>query len=151
MLKRTLFVLVLTVFASSVMAGDNGIIKKKSMHSVTATLDRLENILTKKGISIAVRWKHSDKAKGVGMTLRDTEIMIFGNPKMGSPLMISNQEIGIDLPMKALAYKDANGQVWLAYNDPAYLKKRHGISDKDKIFTKMTGVLDKLTSKAVAK
>ncbi len=151
MLKRTLLILVCTLFAGSIMAGENGIIKKKSMHSVTVTLDRLENILTKKGITVALRWKHSDKAKAVGMKMRDTEILIFGNPKMGSPLMLSNQEIGIDLPMKALVYKDADGQVWLAYNDPAYLKKRHGISDKDKVFAKMTGALDKLTSKAVGK
>ena len=121
------------------------------MHSVTVTLDRLENVLAKKGITVAVRWKHSDKAKGVGMQMRDTEILIFGNPKMGSPLMLSNQQVGIDLPMKALAYKDASGQVWLAYNDPAYLKKRHGITDKDKVFAKMTGALNKLTSKAVGK
>ncbi len=151
MLKRSLFILVCALFASSVMAADNGIIKKKSMHSVTATLDRLENVLTKKGITVALRWKHSEKAKGVGMPMRDTQILIFGNPKMGSPLMLSNQEIGIDLPMKALAYKDDKGQVWLAYNDPAYLKKRHGITDKDKVFAKMTGALDKLTSKAVGK
>jgi uncharacterized protein (DUF302 family) len=64
--------------------------------------------------------------------------------------MISNQQIGIDLPMKALAYKDDQGQVWLVYNDPAYLKNRHGISDRDKIFAKMTGALDKMTSKAAA-
>ena len=151
MLKRTLFILLCTLLADVAIAADNGIIKKKSAYSVTVTLDRLENILTKKGITVALRWKHSDKAKAVGMPLRDTEIMIFGNPKMGSPLMLSNQEIGIDLPMKALAYKDANGQVWLAYNDPAYLKKRHGITDKDKIFAKMSGALDKLTSKAVGK
>ena len=151
MLKRTLFVLICTLVASTAVAGDNGIIKKKSMHSVTVTLDRLENVLAKKGITVAVRWKHSDKAKGVGMQMRDTEILIFGNPKMGSPLMLSNQQVGIDLPIKALAYKDASGQVWLAYNDPAYLKKRHGITDKDKVFAKMTGALNKLTSKAVGK
>ena len=151
MLKRTLLILVCTLFAGPIMAGENGIIKKKSLHSVTVTLDRLENILTKKGITVVLRWKHSDKAKAVGIKMRNTEILIFGNPKMGSPLMLSNQEIGIDLPMKALAYKDADGQVWLVYNDPAYLKKRHGITDKDKVFAKMTGALDKLTSKAVGK
>jgi len=151
MLNRTILILACALFASSIMAGENGIIKKKSMHSVTVTLDRLENILTKKGITVVLRWKHSDKAGAVGMPMRDTEILIFGNPKMGSPLMLSNQEIGIDLPMKALVYKDADGQVWLTYNDPAYLKKRHGINDKDKVFAKMTGALEKLTSKAVGK
>lgn len=151
MIKRSLLFIACTIFATSVMADGHGLIKKKSAHSVTTTLDRLENVLKKKGIGIAVRWKHSEKAKGVGMDLRDTEILIFGNPKLGSPLMISNQEVGIDLPMKALAYKDAQGQVWLVYNDPAYLKKRHGIQDRDKIFAKMAGALDKLTGIAVSK
>jgi len=137
--------------SSAAMAEGNGIIKKKSAHSVKVTLDRLEKILKSKGIGIAVRWDHSAKGKKVGMDLRDTEILIFGNPKMGTPLMMSNQEIGIDLPLKALAYKDASGQVWLAYNDPAYLKQRHGISDKDPVFEKMTGALNAMTDKAVAK
>ena len=151
MLKRTSIILLSLLIATSAFAGGNGLIKKKSAHSVKVTLDRLENVLKKKGIGIAVRWNHAAKAKGVGMAMRDTEILIFGNPKMGSPLMMSNQEVGIDLPMKALAYKDAKGQVWLVYNDPAYLKKRHAISDKDPIFKKMTGALNNLTNKAVAK
>lgn len=155
MLKRTAILLfcalIGTSFSATVLAGDNGLIKKKSAHSVKVTIDRLENILKKKGIGIAVRWNHAAKAKGVGMDMRDTEILIFGNPKMGSPLMLSNQEIGIDLPMKALAYKDAKGQVWLVYNDPAYMKNRHGISDKDPVFKKMTGALGKMTSKAAGK
>lgn len=151
MLKRTAIILLCALFSTTVLAGDNGLIKKKSAHSVKVTLDRLEKVLKKKGIGIAVRWNHAAKAKGVGIEMRDTEILIFGNPKMGSPLMMSNQEVGIDLPMKALVYKDAKGQVWLVYNDPAYLKKRHGISDKNHVFKKMTGALNKLTSKAVSK
>jgi len=151
MLKRGIVVFVCALLSTAAFAADNGIIKKKSAHSVTVTLDRLEKILKEKGIGIAVRWQHSDKAKAAGFELRDTEILIFGNPKMGSPLMMSNQEMGIDLPMKALAYKDADGQVWLAYNDPAYLKQRHGITDKDPVFEKMTGALNGMTDKAVAK
>jgi len=151
MIKRTLVILTCAFLATSAFADNNGLIKKKSANSVTVTIDKLENVLKKKGITVALRWKHSDKAKGVGMNMRDTEILIFGNPKMGSPLMLSNQEIGVDLPMKALAYKDAKGQVWLVYNDPAYLKKRHGISDKDPVFAKMTGALNKMTGIAVSK
>ena len=155
MIRRTFIALMaallVTGLSPTVTAQDNGIIKKKSAHSVKVTLDRLEKILKEKGIGIAVRWNHSEKGKGVGMELRDTEILIFGNPKMGTPLMISNQDIGIDLPLKALAYKDADGQVWLAYNDPAYLKQRHGIADKDPVFEKMTGALNGMTDKAVAK
>lgn len=155
MFRRTfitlLTVLMVTGLSTATMAQDNGIIKKKSAHSVKVTLDRLEKILKEKDIGVAVRWNHSAKGKAVGMELRDTEILIFGNPKMGTPLMISNQEIGLDLPLKALAYKDASGQVWLAYNDPSYLKSRHGITDKDPVFEKMTGALNAMTDKAVAK
>lgn len=151
MVKRIILVMVCAVLSTAAFAADNGLIKKKSAHSVAVTLDRLENVLKAKGIGIAVRWKHSEKAKAAGMELRDTEILIFGNPKMGSPLMMSNQEIGVDLPMKALAYKDEKGQVWLVYNDPAYLKKRHAISDKDAVFEKMSGALNGLTDKAIAK
>jgi uncharacterized protein (DUF302 family) len=151
MLRSILIALVCTVLSTSVMAAGNGLIKKKSAHSVSVTLDRLEKILKSKGIGIAVRWNHSAKAKAAGLELRDTEILIFGNPKMGTPLMISDQEIGIDLPMKALAYKDAKGQVWLVYNDPAYLKARYGIKDRDPIFEKMTGALKAMTDKAAAK
>ena len=151
MLRSLIVVFVCAVLSTTAIAGENGLIKKKSAHSVAVTLDRLEKILKSKGIGIAVRWNHSAKAKSVGMDLRDTEILIFGNPKMGTPLMMSNQEIGIDLPMKALAYKDANGQVWLVYNDPAYMKSRHGITDKDPVFAKMTGALNAMTDKATAK
>jgi len=151
MLRSLFLALVCTVLSTSALAADNGLIKKKSAHSVAVTLDRLEKILKEKGIGIAVRWNHSAKAKSVGMEMRDTEIMIFGNPKMGTPLMISDQEIGIDLPLKALAYKDAQGQVWLVYNDPVYLKARYGIKDKDPVFEKMTGALNAMTDKAAAK
>ncbi len=148
---KTIILAALCLVGTSVMAADNGLARKKSHHSVTVTMDRLENILKKKGISVALRWKHSDKANEVGVKLRDTEILIFGNPKMGSPLMMSNQEIGIDLPMKALAYEDEKGQVWLVYNKASYLKKRHGIKDKNLVFEKMAGALDKMTTKAVSK
>jgi uncharacterized protein (DUF302 family) len=151
MLRSLFLALVCTVLSTSALAADNGLIKKKSAHSVAVTLDRLEKILKEKGIGIAVRWNHSAKAKSVGMEMRDTEILIFGNPKMGTPLMISDQEIGIDLPLKALAYKDAQGQVWLVYNDPVYLKARYGIKDKDPVFEKMTGALNAMTDKAAAK
>lgn len=155
MLRHALILMAITLLtpglSTVVSADENGIVKKQSMYSVKETLDRLENILKAKGIGIAVRWNHSEKAKAIGMELRDTEILIFGNPKMGSPLMMSNQEIGIDLPLKALAYKDASGQVWLAYNDPAYLKHRHGITDKDNIFEKMSAALKGMTDKATAK
>jgi len=130
------------------VAGDKGLINKKSQHSVKVTLDRLENVLRKKGITIVTRWSHHAGAKKAGIELRPTELLIFGNPKMGSHFFTSNQTAGIDLPMKALAWKDEKGQVWLTYNDPAYIANRHGINDREKIKNKMTGALNNLTNAA---
>lgn len=133
---------------SSSFADDGVLVVKPSAHSVSVTLDRLQGIMKKKGITIFARVDHSGGAKKVDMDLAPTQLLIFGNPKLGTPLMLSNQKIGIDLPLKALAWKDKDGKVWLAYTDPAYLKKKHSISDKDKVFEKMAGALDKLTDAA---
>lgn len=143
-----LITLLLVGFASVAFAGDNGMITKKSNYSVKETLDRLEGVLKEKGITIALRWSHSDKGNSVGIPLRPTELLIFGNPKLGTNMFTSKQTAGIDFPMKALAWEDEKGQVWLTYNDPAYLAKRHGITDRDEVVKKMTGALGKFTSAA---
>ncbi len=143
----SLITLLLVSGLSSVQAAD-GLIIKPSQHSVGKTLDRLTKILKKKGITVFARVDHKAGGKKVGKKLRDTQVLIFGNPKLGTPLMQSARTIGIDLPMKALAWKDDDGKVWIAYNDPAYLALRHNIRDKHKIFKKMSGALNKLTSKA---
>jgi uncharacterized protein (DUF302 family) len=135
--------------ADSIAAADNnGLISKKSHHSVKVTLDRLENVLKKKGITIVTRWSHDAGAKKVSIPLRPTELLIFGNPKLGSHMFTSNQASGIDLPLKALAWEDEKGQVWLSYNDPQYIANRHGITDRAEIVKKMTGALNKLTDVA---
>jgi uncharacterized protein (DUF302 family) len=127
----------------------NGLISKKSAHSVTETLDRLEAVLKKNGITVLLRLPHDASAKKVGVRLRPTELLIFGNPRLGSQMFTSAQTAGIDLPMKALVWADETGQVWLAYNDPAYIAKRHGITDRGEIVAKMGGALDKLSDMAV--
>jgi len=134
-----------------VLAGPDGLISKQSKYSVSETIDRLENVLKKKGITIVTRWSHSERAAGVGINLRPTELLIFGNPKLGSHMFTSKQTSGIDLPLKALAWRDANGKVWLSYNDPAYISKRHGITDRKEIEKKMTVALNKLTNTATGK
>jgi uncharacterized protein (DUF302 family) len=147
---KRLFILISLVVLVPIMsvAGDNGMISKKSNFSVKVTLDRLENVLRKKGITIVTRWSHHAGAKKAGIDLRPTELLIFGNPKMGSHFFTSNQTAGIDLPMKALAWKDEKGQVWLTYNDPVYIANRHGINDRPAIVKKMTGALNNLTNAA---
>lgn len=134
------------VFSHPAIASENGMISKKSKYSVKETLDKLEAVLKKKGITIALRWDHSAKAREVGIPLRATELLIFGNPKLGSHMFTANQTAGIDLPMKALAWKDDKGQVWLTYNDPQYIVDRHKIKNRTKIKNKMAAALDKLTN-----
>lgn len=104
---------------------ENGLIKIKSSHSVTETINRLETALEKKGMTIFTRVDHTAGAATAGLQLRPTELLIFGNPKVGTPLMLCSQTAAIDLPQKALAYEDESGKVWLVYNDPEYIAKRH--------------------------
>ena len=129
---------------------EKGLVSKKSPHSVAVTLDRLEAVLKEKSVTIATRWSHDAGAAKAGIALRPTELLIFGNPKLGSHFFTSQQTAGIDLPMKALAWQDEAGQVWLTYNDPAYIAGRHGIEDRDEIVQKMSKALDMFSNAAVA-
>jgi len=152
-MKKLLLIVALTgLFASSAMADEvDGLIKMKSMHSVTVTIDRLANIVKKKGITVALRWNHSAKANKLGIKMRPTELLIFGNPKLGSHIMTSEQTAAIDMPLKAIAWKDANGQVWLGYNDPAYIARRHHITNRDEVVAKISKALASMTAKAAGK
>lgn len=129
-------------------AGPDGLIMKKSNHSVDKTLDRLAEMLEAKGLTIFARVDHAAGAAKVDLDLPATQLLIFGNPKLGTPLMQSNRTIAIDLPQKALAWKDGEGQVWLAYNDPAYLAERHDIADRQAVRDKIAKALDTFTTKA---
>jgi uncharacterized protein (DUF302 family) len=113
------------------MKSGDGIISKPSKSSVPETLDRLEAILRAKGITVFARIDHSGEAEKVGMKMPPTQVLIFGNPKGGTPLMLAAPTSAIDLPLKALAWQDSDGSVWLSYNDPEYLKRRFGVSDAD--------------------
>jgi uncharacterized protein (DUF302 family) len=147
MYKFVVFFLAL-VFTAAIAAGD-GLITRQSPYSAGETLDRLEAVLKKKGITIFARVSHAQGAAGVGIELGPTELLIFGNPKLGSHFFTSRQSAGIDLPMKALAWEDAQGKVWLTYNAPQYIADRHGITDRADIVQKMTTALDNLTGAAV--
>jgi len=143
-------VLGLAAFSQPAFAGE-GMVVKQSPYGVAETLDRLERVLKKKGITVFARVDHAAGAKKVGMELAATQVLIFGNPKIGTPLMQSNRRIAIDLPMKALAWMGKDGKVRLAYNAAPYLSQRHGITDRAKVFQKMAGALDKLTNAALKK
>jgi uncharacterized protein (DUF302 family) len=149
MMKLTAVIAAVVMIPSIAGAADDWVVAKKSPHSVAATLDRLSEVLTARGIGIAARVDHAAAAQKIGQPLKPTQVLIFGNPKLGTPLMQSNRRIGLDLPMKVLAWEDDGGQVWVAYAKPEALKSDHAISGRDEVFREMAQALDKLTDEAV--
>jgi uncharacterized protein (DUF302 family) len=113
--------------AQAAPASSNGIVQKPSNHSVDETVSRLQNILQSKGVQLFALVDHSGEAAKVGMKMPATKLLIFGNPKAGTPLMLASPSIAIDLPLKLLVSEDAQGKVWISYNSPEYLKDRHGL------------------------
>jgi len=111
----------------TVEPASNGLVSIKSAFTVKETVDRLARLVESKGLTVFCRIDHEANAVSAGLQLRPTEVLIFGNAKGGTPLMQAAQTIGIDLPLKALAWQDAAGETWLAYNDPVWLTSRHGI------------------------
>jgi uncharacterized protein (DUF302 family) len=108
---------------------NNGMIHLVSAHSVSETLARLETIIQGKGLTILTKIDHSGDAAKAGLSMRPTQLIIFGNAKSGTPLMVASPSVAIDLPLKALVWQDDDGKVWLSYNSPDYLKERHTIPD----------------------
>ena len=106
---------------------ENGIVTIPSHQSVDQTVKKLEEILQAKGVKLFALVDHSGEAEKAGMQMRPTKLLIFGNPKAGTPLMIASPSIAIDLPLKVLVWEDADGKVWISYNAPAYLQARHGL------------------------
>ena len=148
--------IVLCVFAGFILGltpdlawSSGGLVTKSSDFSVQETADRFEAILAKKGLTLFARINHTSNAKNVDIELRPTEALIFGNPKVGTPLMLCAQSVAIDLPQKALIWEDESGEVWFAYNDPQYLKQRHGVSGCDEVINKITNVLSNLSNAAI--
>lgn len=109
--------------------GPHGLVAVKSPHSQSDTVNRLEAQVRQRNLNVAARIDHAAAAQRIGQTLRPNEVVIFGNPQAGTPLMQCAPTVGIDLPMKALVWTDGAGQVWLGYNDPAWLVHRHGVSE----------------------
>jgi uncharacterized protein (DUF302 family) len=108
-------------------ATNNGIVNKPSKHSVEQTVEALSNILKSKGVAVFALIDHSGEAEKVGLKMRPTKLLIFGNPKAGTPLMLASPSSAIDLPLKLLVWEDAQSKVWVSYNSPEYLRERHGL------------------------
>ncbi|WP_201526591.1 MULTISPECIES: DUF302 domain-containing protein [Psychrobacter] len=130
---------------------ENGLITLESHHSVKVTADRFESIAKNKGLTLFGRIDHQKNAAGVDLKLRPTEVIIFGNPKVGTPLMQSAQTVAIDLPQKVLISEDAEGVVRLTYNNPEYLKARHNIEGCDKAINNISMLISKLSTAATSK
>lgn len=114
----------------TVMNQGEGIVTKPSKYSVPETLHRLEAILSSKNIKVFALVDHSGEAEKAGLKMPPTQLLIFGNPKGGTPAMLEAPAAAIDLPLKALAWQDGEGKVWLSYNDPAYIQRRFGLSEE---------------------
>ncbi len=140
-MKYLIHLLFCVVFCATTVYVEDGLVHVKSAHDVKTTADRLEKVLKTKGMTVFNRIDHAAGAKKVGRQLRPTELVIFGNPKVGSPLMTCRQSIGIDLPQKALIWQDEAGQAWFSYNRPSYLKDRHQVKGCDEVMAKVTKAL----------
>lgn len=116
-----------TARPDAVVAKEEGIVNVPSNHSVDETVDRLTGILRSKAITLFALIDHSGEAAKVGLKMPPTKLLIFGNPKGGTPLMLAAPSIALDLPLKILVSEDAQRKVWLSYNSPEYLKERHGL------------------------
>ena len=114
------------------MQKEDGIVKIPSHHSVDETVDKLKTILKSKGVTLFALVDHSGEAEKVGLKMPPTKLLIFGNPKGGTPLMLAAPSAAIDLPLKILVAEDAQGKVWISYNSPEYLKERHGLPGKSR-------------------
>ena len=125
----------------------NGIVDTLSNHSVDQTVERLKGILQAKGVTLFALIDHSGEAEKIGMKMLPTKLLIFGNPKGGTPLMLAAPSSAIDLPLKILVWEDANQKVWISYNNVAYLKQRHGLPDE---LLANIAVVEKLAAQAGA-
>jgi uncharacterized protein (DUF302 family) len=124
----------------------NGLLQVASRYTVDETVNRLESVLAERGVRLFALVDHSGEAEKAGMKMRPTKLVIFGNPKAGTPLMVAAPTLAIDLPLKALVWEDEGGKVWVTYNSPEYLQQRHGVPEE---LTKNIAVVGALVAKAV--
>src|SRR5215831_10898372 len=124
----------------------DGLTSIRSSFGPKETMDRLEAEIRAHGLNVFARIDHAAGAAEVGLTLRPTELIIFGNARGGTPLMQAAQTVGIDLPLKALVWEDASGKTWLSYNEPSWIAQRHGIADAEPVVSKMSDLLSAITT-----
>ena len=125
-----------------------GLTSIQSTFGPKETMDRLEAEIHQKGMNVFARIDHAAGAAEAGLTLRPTELIIFGNARGGTPLMESSQTVGIDLPLKALVWEDASGKTWISYNEPGWIAQRHGLANAQPLITKMADLLSMVSRNA---
>lgn len=135
------------LYGHSAAAADNGLITRPCEYRVGAIIDRLESALTAAGNTIFARVDHSAEADKVGLKLRPAQLLIWGNPKGGTPIMAASPTAAIDLPLKFLAWEDAGGKTWLSYNSLDYLKQRHGVDGLDEALHTLQTRVDAIAGK----
>ena len=151
LMSKVVFQLLLVVGLALPAFAADGLVTVPSNSNAKQTIDKLEAALKAGGATIFARVDHAAGAASAGLTLRPTEVLIFGNPKGGTPLMQSQQSAGIDLPMKALAWEDAQGKTWLSYNDPAWIGTRHALAPETaKVIEALAAGLKGAAAKATA-
>jgi len=147
-INRTVLAFMFMAWSAAAVAAD-GLITLKSRYGAVETMDRLEQQVRQRGLTVFARIDHATGAARAGKTLRPTTLLVFGNPQGGTPFMQCEQTVGIDLPLRALVWEDAFGQVWLGYNDPAYIARRHSVSNCP-VVKKLVTVLYDITKETVA-
>ncbi|MDH3776056.1 MAG: DUF302 domain-containing protein [Desulfobulbaceae bacterium] len=150
-MKKTILMTLAIVFIAFPAIASDGMVNVQSNFNVEETADRMESILKEKGMTVFNRIKHSEAAAAVGIELRNTELILFGNPKVGSPLMKCQQSAAIDLPQKALIWEDDKATVWISYNNPRYLEKRHNITGCEEVISKIERALAGIAESAATK
>ena len=136
--------------AVDALSNIEGLTSMRSSFGPKETIDRLEAEIRRQGLTIFARIDHAAGAAEVGLTLAPTELIIFGNARGGTPLMQSVQTIGIDLPLKALVWEDAAGKIWISYNEPNWIAKRHGVANAEPVVVKMADLLSAISTAAAS-
>ncbi|MDJ0806095.1 MAG: DUF302 domain-containing protein [Gammaproteobacteria bacterium] len=145
---RVVFTFAILIMLLPNARADDGLVNLRSQFDVAQTLDRFEAAAKAAGLKVFTRIDHAKGAASVGKSLRPTELLIFGSPKVGTGVISSNQRAAIDLPLKVLAWQDTEGVVWLSYLRPAVMFSRYAIGDRPNIKKQMSGALAKLAKTA---
>ena len=123
------FLLLLALVSAPIFAADNGLVSQPSPYNFSETVSKFEAVLKSKSLVVFAKIDHSGEAEKVGLKMRPTQLLIFGNPKAGTPVMLASPTMAIDLPLKVLIAEDDSGKVSVTFNSPAYLQARHGVKD----------------------